>query len=157
MMFAVACSSSPGEYGCEHTSAGRRDTLGGPRCVTASSKSANVTESSAVPMCVTCRPGQTSWIITLVAPRSAEVGCGPVVGCTVSSVAERTVVQAVGPGVSSRPRRLSAFWKREPAICWNEAGVQPSRRQPARLPAVVPCCVPAAATTSETFLRRLGQ
>ena len=44
-----------------------------------------------------------------------------------------------------------------PAPCWKAAGVQPSLRQAARLPAVVPCCVPAAERTSETRLRRLGQ
>src|SRR5215210_6287744 len=99
MMLVVAASSRPGAYGWSHTLAGRRETLAGPRWGIASSISANVTESSAVPMWVTVRPGQTSWIRTLVAPFSAEVGRGPVTGCTVASVEERTVVHEVGPGV----------------------------------------------------------
>src|SRR5215216_119664 len=108
-------------------------------------------------MWLTARPGQTSWMRTLVAPFRADVGRGPVVGLTVSSVAERTVVHAVGPGVSSRPRRLSAVRNFERAACCHAAGVHPSLRQAARLPAVVPCWLPAAAITSGTFARRLGQ
>jgi hypothetical protein len=64
------------------TFAGSRETraapfLPGPGWATASWKAANVTESSAVPMCVVVRPGQTFWMRMLVAPSSAEVGCLP--------------------------------------------------------------------------------
>ena len=68
---------------------------------------------------------------------------------------ERTVVHEVGPGVSSRARRLSALRKCDPAACCQPAGMH--LVQAAVRATVVPCCVPATATTSETFLRRLGQ
>ena len=91
-----------------------------------------------------------------VAPFRAEVGCGPVCGWTVSSVVERTVVHAVGPGrlvglgvergQELRARRLLPHGRRAAAAA-----------QAAGRTSVVPCCVPAAASTSVTFARRLGQ
>src|SRR4051794_38760342 len=133
---AVLCSSNPGAYGWAQTSRGSRATLAGPRCAIASWINAYVTESTPVPMWVTRRPGQTDWISTFVAPARTELGCGPVVGRTVASVDDRTVVQAVGPGVSSRPRRLIAVRRCEPAACWKLAAVQPARLHSATLPTV---------------------
>jgi hypothetical protein len=90
-------SSRPGANGWEHTLAGSLETRAAPLrpaplWETASSNAANVTESTAVPICVVVRPGHTLWIRTLVAPSSADVGCLPPCGWTVSSVSERTVV-----------------------------------------------------------------
>ena len=56
-----------------------------------------------------------------VAPFSAEVGCGPVCGWTISSLVERTVVHAVGPGVSSGCALMAAS-SLEPAACCQTAG-----------------------------------
>ena len=61
-------------------------------CATASTKAANETESTAVPMWLVLRPGQTCWITMFRAPSRADVGCLPPCGWTVSSVSERTVV-----------------------------------------------------------------
>jgi len=93
----VWASLSPVAYGCAQTSEGNRDTLAAPRfslppCATASTKAAKVTESRMVPMWLVVRPGQTPWIEMLLAPSSADVGCFPPCGCTVSSVSDRTVV-----------------------------------------------------------------
>jgi hypothetical protein len=107
-------------------------------------------------MWLTWRPGQTDWMAMFVAPVRAEVGCGPVCGWTVSSVVERTVVHDVGPGVSSG-WAFNAARSFEPAACCHSAGAQPLALQAAASYSVVPCWVPAAATTSVTFARRLGQ
>ena len=93
----MVASSSPGANGLAQTLEGSLETRAAPlrprpRWETASSNAANVTESSAVPMCVVLRPGHTFWIRMLVAPASADVGCLPPCGWTVSSVSERTVV-----------------------------------------------------------------
>src|SRR5215217_3873672 len=116
-----------------------------------------VTESTAVPMWVVWRPGQTVWMRMFVAPFSADVGCGPVAGVAVVSLADRTVVQAVGPGVSSRPS-LSARRKCEPAHCCQAAGGQPNCAHAARpLAEATPCCVPATEMTSVTLRLKVGQ
>jgi hypothetical protein len=54
-------------------------------------------------MWLVTRPGQMPWITKLLAPVSAEVGSGPLVGCTISSSSVRTVVHEVGLGVSVAP------------------------------------------------------
>ena len=80
----------------------------------------------------------------LLAPSSAEVGCAPPVGCTISSVSERTVVQDVGPNVSGRPGRFRALMRLEPAACCQAAAVKRQfGAQPlsSELKVVVPCCV----------------
>ena len=88
------------------TSLGKRETFAAPffpfpLWAAASTSASQVTESTAVPMWVVSRPGQTSWIRMLRAPSRAEVGCLPPWGWTVSSVSERTVVYETSPGVSS--------------------------------------------------------
>src|SRR5215208_4170382 len=107
-------------------------------------------------MWFTSRPGQTSWIRMFVAPFSADVGCAPVCGCTVWSVALRIVVHALGPGVSS-PRPLIARSRFEPARCCQYAGGHGSDAEQLKRLTVVPWCVPAAVTASVTRPRRLGQ
>ena len=91
-----------------------------------------------------------------MAPFSADVGCGPVCGWTTSSVAERTVVQDVGPGVSSG-WALRAARSLDPGACCHSAGAHPLGTQVAGSNSDVPCWVPAAASTSVTCARRLGQ
>ena len=76
---------------------GKGATRAPPACASASANAANVTESTLLPW-LTTRPGQSFWMTMLLAPPSAEAGCGPDCGCTNSSVSERTVVHAVGPG-----------------------------------------------------------
>jgi hypothetical protein len=128
-----------------------------PQCVIASRRAAWATESTPVPMWLVTRPGQMPWITKLLAPVSAEVGSGPLVGCTISSSSVRTVVHEVGLGVSSR---FSALSRVEPEACCHAAGVN---RQFGEHPAaserstVVPCWGPASKTASETLARSEGQ
>ena len=157
---AARCGSRPGAYGCWHTLRLMRAAFAGPGCVIASISAAYETESMPVPMWLVCRPGHMFWMTRLLAPDSAEVGWGPLVGWTVSSVSDRTVVHAVGPGVGSRPGRLIARKRLDPAPCCQTAagnlhrGVHPARSDPN---VVVPCWVPATRTASETIRRSDGQ
>jgi hypothetical protein len=81
-------------------------------------------------MWLTIRPTHTDWMAMFVAPFSAEVGRGRVCGWTVSSPVERTVVHAVGPGVSSGWALMAAS-SLEPAACCQMAGGQPLAAQAA--------------------------
>src|SRR5215207_4734937 len=159
-MASVRCTSRPGAYGRRQTLALMRAARAGPLWLNASPNAAYDTESTPVPRWLVVRPGQMLWMTRLLAPRSADVGCAPPVGCTSSSSSVRTVVHDVGPNVSGRPRRLSALRISDAAACCHAAAVkrqlvpQISVRDEKT---VVPCWVPASSTTSDTRLRNDGQ
>ncbi len=68
------------------------------------------------------------------------------------------MVQAVGPGASTGCR-FSAWSRRDPAACCQNAGGQGlvAEQGPLGPTTFVPCWVPAAESTSVTFVRRSGQ